>query len=173
MKIGLAGKKGVGKTTIADALEDKFGEFSSFSRPIKSMIDDMLFYLGYEASEIRHFNRNKDEIIPKVGRSMRYLWQTLGTDWGRNMINPDLWVNCASKDCNYDDVRFENEADFIRKNGGVIVHVILPGSSNDPHESELGIAVKAEDIVVINDGTIEDAAEKIKNAIEERALWKQ
>lgn len=165
MKIGIAAKKESGKTTIADALEDKFGYFSSFSVPVKSMIDDMLFYLGYSGKEVRYFNRNKDEIIPKVGRSIRYLWQTLGTDWGRNMVNPDLWVNCALTEFNFDDVRFENEAQLIRDNGGVIIHLLDDKPGTDPHESETGIAIKKEDLVVYNTGTVDEAVAKIEGLL--------
>ena len=58
------------------------------------------------------------------GQTYRYLAQTLGTEWGRELIHPDLWIMCLKYRLQktyspiiIDDVRFENEAKFIREHG--------------------------------------------------------
>lgn len=60
------------------------------------------------------------------------------------------------------DIRFENEADFIRKRNGAIWHIERPNSVRvSPHSSEAGIDKLAKDQVIINDGSIEDLEKKI------------
>jgi hypothetical protein len=91
---------------------------------------------------------------------MRYLLQTLGTEWGRTHIDTDLWVKCEQARLEklypeerivYDDVRFENEAALIRSYGGLIVHVKRPGLKlDDVHKSEKGIVVAKGDVTLDN-----------------------
>ena len=52
------------------------------------------------------------------------------------------------------DVRFENEAQWVRKMGGRIVHVIRNNAPTvNPHASEAGVVQLPEDGVIINEGT--------------------
>lgn len=67
------------------------------------------------------------------------------------------------------DIRFENEADFIRSRNGQIWHIIRPKNDSkvNPHSSEAGIMRSANDKVIINDGSLED----LKNKVDK--LWQQ
>ena len=65
----------------------------------------------------------------------------------------------------YTDVRFQNEADYIRSKGGIIVRIVRPGIISGNHESELKQCEIAADIEIVNDGTIEDLHNKIRNII--------
>lgn len=59
--------------------------------------------------------------------------QTVGTEWGHDMIHRDLWVKVVEQKIRQvrregatgvvvSDVRFDNEADFIRDwHGGAVV----------------------------------------------------
>lgn len=156
MIIGLTGKKQSGKTTAADYLNENFDfAMRSFADPLKGMAFILLDECGLGSNDIH----DKEAPLPKLGVSYRKLLQSLGTEWGRNLV-PDLWVICAENDLKhytpstslvYDDVRFENEADFIRAKGGLVVHIERPGLvSNDPHESESGIKFKPGDERLVN-----------------------
>lgn len=71
---------------------------------------------------------------PKYGTRRNFL-ERLGTDFMRNMIHPDTWIDhLENRLRNYyaaspfgtaiiTDVRAENEAELVRKMGGVIVHL--------------------------------------------------
>jgi hypothetical protein len=54
------------------------------------------------------------------------------------------------------DIRFENEAEFLRQHNGIIWHVLRNNAQKvKAHASELGIAIQAEDVVIDNNGTLE------------------
>lgn len=165
MIIGFAGRKTSGKTTAAGALVEMGCHPYSFAQPLKNMADVLLVALGLDGDELAEAYDAKEQIIHPCEVSMRHLLQTLGTEWGRQQIHPDLWVMCAQAyferfsgfDHVIDDVRFENEAALIRKMGGVIIHVTRPGlDGGDRHASEQGIAFVGGDILIDNDGDVED-----------------
>ena len=62
------------------------------------------------------------------------------------------------------DVRFQNEADFVKKHNGLLIKVNRPGeNNNDNHISETGIDdIKIYDILIQNSGSIFDLYEKIR-----------
>ena len=64
------------------------------------------------------------------------------------------------------DVRFQNEANWIYGNGGHVIHIVRSGIDNvEAHISEAGIGMAPHDVVIINDGTIEELYVKVINAI--------
>ena len=55
------------------------------------------------------------------------------------------------------DVRFDNEAAWIRKHGGRIIHVIRPDTKAvEAHASEDGIEMQDTDARLFNSGTLEE-----------------
>jgi hypothetical protein len=80
------------------------------------------------------------------GQTPRWAMQSLGTEWGRNLIGPDLWIRAwqaavdrvqAGQPVVADDVRFPNEVEAIRKRGGLVIRVVRPGVGvRVEHESE-------------------------------------
>jgi len=162
--IGFAGRKQSGKSTAAKHLINHGFKVVSFSRPLKNMVFVLLLDMGFSADQVHSFiNEDKEEIIPGVRKSARQLLQTLGTEWGRNLINPDLWVIAAKQSLAavdydfvvFDDVRFESEAEMIRQLGGVIVHLVRDDDNQvDEHSSECGLAFFNTDIHIVNDSTL-------------------
>ena len=109
-------------------------------------------------------NEDKEQSIPPFYKSCRQMMQLLGTEWGRDLIHPDIWVIAAraqierygDADIVFDDVRFENEASMIRELGGLIIHVDRLGNDdNDRHRSEDGIYDQTADRFIDNDGDLE------------------
>ena len=72
----------------------------------------------------------------------RRIMQRIGTEWGRNSINDNFWVDMWSakaKSCERvvsDDVRFDNEADRIRSSGGFIIEILGKDKTQSDHPSE-------------------------------------
>ncbi|HHK4489771.1 TPA: deoxynucleotide monophosphate kinase, partial [Pseudomonas aeruginosa] len=55
------------------------------------------------------------------------------------------------------DVRFDNEADWIRAKGGVVVHLHRQDTAEvAAHSSESGITAGAHDLFISNDGSLND-----------------
>ncbi len=160
--IGITGRAGAGKDTVANLLVEHHG----FHRlAIADKIKDgcaAMFGIDRGLFDDRD---KKEVVIDWLGKSPRQLAQLAGTEFGRAMIGNDVWLRVAGHGLvdgvRYvmSDVRFENEADFIRANGGVVLHLVRPGTdagTASTHSSEAGVAVKAGDLLVRNEKTIDD-----------------
>jgi hypothetical protein len=147
--IGITGKARSGKDTVAEILSRNFQvKRYAFAGPLKIGLATMLGLDG------RHVSGDLKEIpIPEFGgKSPRQMLQTLGTEWGRQLVSDSLWVDLGMSEWEkclgrgrslvITDVRFENEAEAIRKAGGVVAHVqrgLAPGVA--PHSSEAGVEI--------------------------------
>jgi hypothetical protein len=104
--------------------------------------------------------------------SPRRIMQTVGTDICRNQIHDSTWLLRAASSINASmcrrhvitDVRFENEAAFIRSFGGVILRVDRPslGEQTDLTESEVAWQSIQPDYCALNDSTIEAFSELVR-----------
>lgn len=156
MIIGITGPAMSGKTTAANILKPLLPSFSiySFATPMKYML---IGGLGLTHDQV--FDDQKTVVDPRYDKTPREILQTLGTEWGRQMVHPDIWVNALDSmiDGNgiIDDVRFENEAEYVRKHGRLI-HIKGRNMMKDDHVSEAGVKQIARDIVIWNDGTLDD-----------------
>ena len=158
--IGIAGRARSGKDTAANFVIAAIGGYRySFADPIRAMLAP----LGVDMND-PYWQARKEDVIPALGVSPRRMMQTLGTEWGRNLINPDLWLVLAHQRLLHNgpgmvisDVRFENEATWIRKYGGRIIHVIRPeAKAVEAHASEDGIEMQDTDARLFNSGTLEE-----------------
>ena len=166
--IGLSGRARSGKDTAAAHLVLRFDFYRyAFAKPLKDGLRAM-FQLTHDHLE----GELKERPLPDVGRSPRELMQTLGTEWGRQMVHPDLWLLLAERailaakaegpgylqmypGMVVSDVRFENEAALIRRLGGTVIHLIRPEAPGvRSHSSEQGIAVADGDLVIRNDSNL-------------------
>lgn len=170
--IGLHGRARAGKDTVANfILSHRGGYLYSFADPIRAM----LVPLGIDMSD-PYWQARKEDVIPALGVSPRRLMQTLGTEWGRQIINPDLWLILAKQRLlNFGpgmviaDVRFENEASWVRSQGGRVIHIERPKNvAIEAHASEAGIEFKGEegDIKIVNGGTLEDLQNTIREVFD-------
>lgn len=167
MIIGIAGKAGSGKNTVADYLTDNYGfKQVSFAETLKNMLSSA----GFPEPKNRE---DKESIIKGFDFSWRYMAQTLGTEWGRSCLGEDIWVKMAMKRLTYDldyvfsDVRFENEALAIRKNG-LILHLVgreVDLGDNSRHVSENKLSVEDVDYEISNIGTKESLFECVDKAL--------
>ena len=189
--IGIVGRAGCGKTTASNHLiiGHKSATRISFATTLKRMVYELLREAA--PKELKdtpaHFMTDgKDEPIPYLGNvTARRLLQTLGTEWGRNCIHPDLWVGITaaklerhmnsgfgkSPDATLkavsDDVRFANEAEMIRVMGGCILRIVRPEDGR-PAETYAHASENLDfdaDWTIVNDGTVDDLKAKLD------AIW--
>lgn len=163
MLIGLCGTAGSGKNAVASILrrQHAFGVIA-FADPI---YDAVAAVTGMHRRELED-RTIKERVIPWLGKSPRELLQTLGTEWGRNTVRDDIWIQRAMQAARgYEraaicDCRFENEAQAIRRAGGFVWQVRrraagLAGSAGR-HASEAGIPDDLVDLRIDNNGTLRD-----------------
>lgn len=144
--IGLIGRKGAGKDTAAALLLSKGYQNVKFAGALKDMIRTVLAYQGVSAVTIERMIEGDLKEIETgylAGRTPRHAMQTLGTEWGRELIASDFWVGTAiSKSVGHPtvitDVRFPNEMEAVVEAGGVCFGIsadwIHPAEGE--HESE-------------------------------------
>lgn len=158
--IGIAGKARSGKDTVASFLVASLGGYVySFTDPIRGMLKQLNIDMADPFWQGR-----KEQVIPAIGVSPRRMMQTLGTEWGRELINPNLWLLMAHQrllqhgpGMIVTDVRFENEATWVRNAGGLIIHVHRPNAAGvEEHVSEAGIAPDPGDVQLFNNGTLDE-----------------
>lgn len=119
--------------------------------------------LGIDMSE-PYWQARKEEIVPAFGKSPRQMMQTLGTEWGRELVDKDLWLTLAKNKLYQQgrgmvvaDVRFENESAFVRNMGGIVLHVEREqAAAVNAHASESKLIQDPSDYVIDNSGTLED-----------------
>lgn len=170
--VGLAGRIGSGKTTAANYLVNNH-DFTNvkFAGPLK----DMCRALGLSEDEINGPLKEKPcDLLD--GQTPRWAQQSLGTEWGRVCISPNLWTNVWKRRlCSdlivSDDVRFPNEAALIRELGGVVlmikrpaqVAVAIDSTAVEVHPSEQFNLDP--DLIIHNDGTIVELERAIARAL--------
>lgn len=142
--IALTGLAGSGKSTASKYLVEKHGyQLVKFAGPLK----DMLRAIGLSEAQIEG-NLKEEPCEWLQGATPRHAMQTLGTQWGRDCIGAGLWTElwvrrvqlilAAGGRVVVDDCRFPNEADGVRKLGGVVWRLIGRGGIAGSHESESG-----------------------------------
>lgn len=174
MIVGFTGKAQSGKDTAAGVLIERFGfERFAFADPMREAaeaINPLIGFTGYvpvywcDAVEEFGYETTKD-MFPEARRFL----QRLGTEYGRNLLGGDHWVNIAFRRAGADmlggvcennvvftDVRFENEAARIRFCGGIVVQIVRPdkgmtgGVASHASETEMDMIVP--DAIIRNDG---------------------
>ncbi len=142
--IALTGLAGSGKSTASKYLVEKHGyQLVKFAGPLK----DMLRAIGLSEGHIEGAHKETD-LAMLSGRTPRYAMQTLGTEWGRKCMGEDFWTNLWRSRVDgalafggrvvVDDCRFSNEAEEVRKLGGVVWKIVGRGGIAGEHESEAG-----------------------------------
>lgn len=157
--VAFVGTMGSGKTTAADLLCGLFG-----ARRVSVATE--LKRLAVELYDMEGKNR---ELLQRLGSALRG-------------VDPDVFVRCLHRElrqlksrdpdaCAFvvDDVRFENELDYLRDNGFLMVYI----SRNVPaehmptgtHESETGALALARkcDAHVVNDGCLSALRELVRD----------
>lgn len=147
MIIGLSGKKQSGKSTTAEFLRHAVsGSVEiNFAEPLKRICMDVF---GAKLRHVSGTDDEKNEVIPNLGITGRELMQRLGK-FGRS-ITPDVWPDCWKNSVAahwategvqpiiVSDVRFKNEVEAIRGQGGIVLRLTrAPFVDSDESENDL------------------------------------
>jgi len=173
--IGITGRARSGKDTLANILSSQYGyQRLAFADPIREFVGELTGIAPYLLRD----TPLKERPIPRLGGvTPREMMQTLGTEWGRNMVYPDIWVAlCEQKiieKMKYElrgfvipDVRFDNEARMLRSLGGKIIHITRAvGEPVNSHVSEAGISPELVDLEIPNNGTLDDLRRRVQHAV--------
>lgn len=167
--VGLHGKLESGKDTVADLIEDLLVENTevtlhrvAVADRLKDSVAAMIGIPRRELDELSkrdvvYGSRTLRTLLQEVGgfmrsldsefwmRAVRQRYLELQTYAAKYESIPSLQLMLLT------DLRYENEAAFVREAGGIVVHVIRPTDTPpDAHESERGIVMRAADYVLPN-----------------------
>ena len=159
--IGIHGAARSGKSTVAGMIQQRVPDARkmSLAYPIKRGVAIML---DLPISQCLHGNR--EAVQPDYHFSVRQALQTFGTTAGRS-LNPDIWIIHLEKRIRshlqtfpiviVPDVRFPNEAEWVRKNG-TLIFIRRPGIEGQTighgdHITEKGLPPLKNEIIIKND----------------------
>lgn len=176
--IGITGKLHSGKDTVADYLS------KHFTGSIKRGFADALKEIGmniFGFSEKQMYEQEeKEKVDPFWNISTRAWNQHIGTLL-RTQYREDVWIKLMEKyiqthaNCSFfiiPDVRYDNEAEFIRKQGGLVIQVnrAVDNSVDSVvrnHSSEHGISYNKISLTVDNTKTLSELYEQLDKLIAE------
>jgi ABC-type oligopeptide transport system ATPase subunit len=127
----------------------------------------------------------------------REFLQKLGTEAMREGLHTNVWVNALFADYKptqmvssfpppateeeyiaqqgypnwiITDMRFPNEMEAVVEKGGITIRVVRPGTVTGEHPSEIALDGHTMHYEIINDGTIEDLVEKVKEILTKQGI---
>ncbi|MBD2721411.1 hypothetical protein [Hymenobacter armeniacus] len=175
--IGLSGRRGSGKDTVARLIQqlqpERLWQVRSFGDSIKSVCaaltgEDVAPYYSQKgkAELVPTFRRTRGEMLQQVGEALRQ-WEPL------------VWVDAFFAALPHDacvlvpDVRYANEADPIRARGGIMLRVEGDplqqrgdGTRDDNHPSEVSMDTYPNfDYVLHNTGSYQDLERQVRELL--------
>lgn len=186
MILGLSGWARAGKDTVGKILVEQYGfERMAFAEGVYAAAEALDPIVGVPFGNSRlsdaldHYKGWHDA---KDHPEVRRLLQRIGTEVGREVIDPDVWVMAlanrlewtslgltVSPDRNYviTDVRFFNEANWVKRVGGKVVRIQRHGfgPAND-HVSERQLDDYPFDALLHNDRSMEALVGEVQTLME-------
>jgi hypothetical protein len=171
--IGIHGKPRAGKDTIASVLINEYG-FLRYgpSVPVKATTAAM-FNIPVE---YLNDDNMKDKFNSFWGLTYRQMAQKVGKECSRDIFGEDFWMRHVEYMLNHAlpkynngvvlaDIRYENEVHWVRKQGGRVWFVERkdrPTVSNEQHAAEQGLSDNLADMILLNNGTIEELQQSVR-----------
>jgi hypothetical protein len=181
MLIGITGKIGSGKSTVADYLVQNYN-FTEYAlaNPIKKIGE----IFGFDKEQLYGTQEQKLEIHPYWNTNARTFMQKIGTDLFRDKLNEVFPGFCKSSSIWIDifkmhytkhkgnivisDIRFEDEAEAIKSLGGILIRVEREYKNNDEcisHKSEKEMSNIKVDYPINNQAGKNELYEKLDELI--------
>jgi hypothetical protein len=185
--VAFTGFKQAGKDTAASFLVKDFGfKKVAFADPLRGAAEDLdpLIDLTEAPDEVRqifsnHTTARYKRILSAIGYEraktipdFRRFLQLFGTDAVRKHVSDTAWIDAISRIVPIrttrkyvlTDCRFPNEADWVHERGE-LWRVTRPGQdTSDAHPSEAYISSLEADLEIVNDGSVDELAEKVRFA---------
>lgn len=175
MIIGLTGVKGAGKDEAAKVL-DGF-ENLKMAGGLKEMLRAFLRYQKISEVSIEElvegkWKENRTRLLGN--KSPREFMQLLGTEFGRDLIHPHLWIGSTMEkvphfeNVKFTDIRFANEHQAVKDTGGATIRIERDTvqDENSMHASELEIMELPVDFVIKNNGSIEELHSEMRLVVD-------
>ena len=195
MIIGINGKIGSGKDTIGEIIQglcltnkNQIFEIKKFAGKLKQ-IGSLLTSIPVEKFEDQEFKKLPMGLEWEM--TYREFLQKLGTEAMREGLHTNVWVNALFADYirNDDkliriteenleewqegeypnwiitDMRFPNEMEAVIEREGVTIRVVRPGTVVGNHPSEVALDDAKFDYEILNDGSIEDLVQKVREIL--------
>jgi hypothetical protein len=177
--IGIKGLKRHGKDTAAEAFVKHHGFVKvGFADAVKraALALDPIIVAGPFPSRL-------SEVVDTLGwedakevAEVRRILQHLGTEVVRETVHQNGWLMAWQKTVDelfeepegivVPDVRFINEAEYLRSKGATIIQVVRPDlpASGDLHASETEQEAIQADLTVVNEGSVEQFHRRLLGA---------
>lgn len=202
MIIGISGKAQSGKDVVGSYITSKVnGKPLKFADRLKDMVcillgcdrvqlenetfkatplgEEWWYYKSRHGTLIPYTDSNRKNTEDLVKLTPRMLLQKLGTECGRQIIHPNIWINTLLRDVDTSkinvitDVRFLNEITALRSVDETIMIRIQRDSikqTNHASETELDNVVDSFNYVIDNNGTIQELYKKIDSILKDNHL---
>ncbi len=170
--IAFTGRKGHGKNSAAEpvlrirsSVTQKFGwtevNFADKLKEVCALVFDMDVEELYDPV-VKEMKLNKYPF-----ETPRSILQRVGTELFRSEW-PDVWTQAWDREASkhshvvVTDLRFQNEYDVIRRLWGTVVRIERPRmGDSDEHQSETEMTGFQENVLILNDGSLEDLERKV------------
>ena len=176
--IGLSGEQGSGKNTCGEILALQHGYVQmAFADPVRTGLYALNPLVELDNGIVARLQMIVDQIgwdsAKRNSKDIRGLMQRFGTEAGRDIHGYNCWVAIAERNTRvnrnyvFTDVRFPNEADWIRSCGGIIIYVDrddVPEQAKN-HKSEQYDIKEDADIIIFNNATKADLVTKLQGAL--------
>jgi adenylate kinase family enzyme len=164
--VGFAGPQGSGKDTCGEILAQSYNYIQmAFANPVRAGLYALNPLIELDNGIVARLQTVVDQIgwdsAKRNSKDLRGLMQRFGTEAGRDLHGYNCWVAIAerlakvNRNYTFTDVRFPNEADWIRSCGGIIVYVDrddVPAQAANHKSEECNVKEDA-DFIIFNNGT--------------------
>jgi len=182
--IGMCSRKRCGKDTAGNYLIEKYGYIQyAFAAPLKKACQEIFMFTDEQTE-----GHDKEKYDDRWNISARKVFQIFGTEMFRQKlgdffpemehIKENFWIyrfemwyaEQKRKNPNVKvvvtDIRFPNEAAIVKKLGGRVIKVNRnTGMLVDGHSSEKNIDLIKGDVIIENNGTLEEYYQKVEKAL--------
>lgn len=175
--VGICGAIESGKDTVAGmlcALNPFIFQRYALADPIRRIAREF----GFTDEQLTDHGL-KGTVDPYWGITPRKFLQLVGTEMFRDHLDQRVWIRLAERELHsygpgqtlvISDIRFPDEARWIRSCGGLVVRVLRQGQEPLPtevteHASERGIPDDLVDIELMNNGGLEDLTKVVRTVL--------
>lgn len=165
------------RRAFADSLKEEVACF------LCGQLQGSPYWEPYAIDRMQELIKRMSSNNPGDKEPFRLLLQWWGTEFRRQMFREDYWIRALEDWVTawvnaltlikptvvlIPDVRMENEAEFIRKKGGLLVKVERTGMvDTDTHASETALdPFSTWDTIVRNDGSLDDLRKRVLNLLD-------
>jgi hypothetical protein len=161
-------------------LGEEWYQYYVYTEGVKQLVNQSYYLSTHKVKEI-------------VKLTPRLILQLLGTECGRQIINPNIWINSLFNDYKghfigtvnnekqygkklpnwiITDLRFKNELESIKSRKGITIRVNRENVESNNHESETDLDNSTFDYVIENNSDITNLIKQIKEILIKENLIK-